>query len=129
MRQPTTFKRNEVEAIIKEYIPSVYLKCENGDVLIYLLPDESKMKFYELLQRLENNKESLGINRISISVTTLEDVFLKVGTAAGKSDTLKSKLSTTECKFSFIIHELYLAFNTDGIFSFVFCACWMQLPS
>lgn len=98
VREPGNESREDIEVVIKEYVPAAYLKCENGDTLIYLLPDESKHNFYELLQRLENNKESLRISSISMSVTTLEDVFLKVGTAAEKSKTSKTNVSLTGCK-------------------------------
>lgn len=100
VRKPGAYKRLEVDAIIKKYIPAAYLKCENGDTLIYLLPDESKLNFYELLKCLETDKDVLGISYISVSVTTLEDVFLKVGTAAEKSKTktLETRISVTDCK-------------------------------
>lgn len=106
VREPqNTYKHQEVESIIKNYVPNAYLKCENGDMLIYLLPDESKSYFCELLANLENNKETLGISSISISVTTLEDVFLKVGAAAQRdknSRNLETRISVTDCKLGFL---------------------------
>lgn len=95
---PQSYKMAEVDEIIKKYVPTAYLKNENGDMLIYLLPDESKLHFYELLKCLENDKETLGISSISVSVTTLEDVFLKVGTTSEKPKMLETQTSTTGCK-------------------------------
>lgn len=100
VRESGAYKHLEVDALIKEYVPAAYLKCENGDTLIYLLPDESKSKFCELLKRIESDQAFLGISYISVSVTTLEDVFLKVGTDAkeSKTKTLEHRISMTECK-------------------------------
>lgn len=100
MRENGAYKQSEVDALIKEYVPAAYTKSENGDTLIYLLPDESKPNFCELLKRIESDQTFLGISYISVSVTTLEDVFLKAGEAAkeSKTKTLEHRISMTKCK-------------------------------
>lgn len=106
VRDRASYKHEEVENMIREYVPHAYLKCENGDTLVYLLPDESKNNFCQLLERLENNKDQMGISNISVSVTTLEDVFLKAGTAADnknkrdESKKLETRISLTECEYT-----------------------------
>lgn len=66
-----------ITIVINKFIPKAKLKSINGSDLTYLLPNEDKGEFHELLLNLENNRDSLGISNISISITTLEDVFLR----------------------------------------------------
>lgn len=106
VRDRASYKHEEVESVIKEYVPHAYLKSENGDTLYYLLPDESKNNFCQLLERLENNKDTLGFSSISVSVTTLEDVFLKVGTPSDTKENhensrkLEARISVTDCEYT-----------------------------
>ncbi len=46
--------------------------------LSYVLPSEYAKKFEGLFTELEDNKTTLGISSYGASVTTLEEVFLKV---------------------------------------------------
>eukprot|EP01084_Bolivina_argentea_P011948 22379_1 len=50
-----------------------------GSELTYRLPFEETAKFSELFDILDNNKDELFIKSYGISVTTLEEVFLKIG--------------------------------------------------
>lgn len=68
---------DSIAAIIQETIPNAKLKSDNGNLLTFLLPNENKSLFHHILLDLENKKEQLGIQSISISVTTLEEVFLR----------------------------------------------------
>jgi len=50
-----------------------------GAELTYILPREATRNFEELFNELESRRDELGINSFGISVTTMEEVFLKVG--------------------------------------------------
>ena len=43
------------------------------------LPIEEESHFTALLRELSDRKDALGVTNFGLSVTTLEDVFLKVG--------------------------------------------------
>ena len=57
----------------------------------YILPNEATGKFEELFTELETRKSDLGIAGYGASVTTMEEVFLKVG--EGMDSTLSDKLT------------------------------------
>ena len=49
-----------------------------GLELSYILPKEESSQFESLFSHLEKHKQELGIDSYGASVTTLEEVFLKV---------------------------------------------------
>lgn len=63
-------------AIIK-HINSAELKDSNANNMVFLLPLDDNSKIAGLLTFLEKNKKELQIENISVTITTLEDVFLK----------------------------------------------------
>lgn len=56
---------------------SAELKESDGNNMVFLLPLEDNAKIADLLSFLEVKKEELQIENMSVTVTTLEDVFLK----------------------------------------------------
>ena len=50
-----------------------------GAELSYILPSASTVSFPELFDLLEAQKALLGILSFGVSVTTMEEVFIKVG--------------------------------------------------
>lgn len=63
--------------IIQEIVPHSKMKTEMGTVLCYMLPSEQTKLFPDLFEILERDKQRLGISSIGVSITTLEEVFLK----------------------------------------------------
>ena len=53
--------------------------CSPGAELSFILPSEATGKFEELFFELETRRKDLGIASYGASVTTMEEVFLKVG--------------------------------------------------
>ena len=53
--------------------------CSSGAELSFILPSEATGKFEELFIELETRRKDLGIASYGASVTTMEEVFLKVG--------------------------------------------------
>ena len=48
-----------------------------GSELRFILPSDSKRNFENLFVDLEQNSDKLGVNAFGVSVTTMEEVFMK----------------------------------------------------
>jgi len=76
VKNPTCIAENILETITK-HVPEVELESNVGAELSFVLPKEQTAKFEQLFDDLEKNQDSLGIGSFGMSVTTLEEVFLK----------------------------------------------------
>ncbi|XP_041062157.1 phospholipid-transporting ATPase ABCA3 [Carcharodon carcharias] len=68
-----------VTDLVKSYVPKAALQTTAGAELSYILPNESTDRFEALFSELEKKKKVLGIASYGASVTTMEEVFLRVG--------------------------------------------------
>ncbi|CAH2980304.1 unnamed protein product [Chilo suppressalis] len=71
-----------VEAVtqfFKGYVPDVKENTNIGSELTYILPNEHVSKFPDMLKEFEERKESLHVSSYGLSVTSLEEVFMKAG--------------------------------------------------
>ncbi|KAF5274074.1 hypothetical protein FQR65_LT04472 [Abscondita terminalis] len=75
--EPRRKRIGQITNVIKSVVDNVLLQSVNGNNLTYLLPHESKYLFSKLLEELELKKEALGVSSLAMSVTTLEEVFLR----------------------------------------------------
>jgi ATP-binding cassette subfamily A (ABC1) protein 3 len=67
-----------VTELLRKYIPDLKKpESEVGTELSYLLDDKNVLVFQKMLQELEENSKELNIESYGISLTTLEEVFLK----------------------------------------------------
>lgn len=73
-----------VTALVREHIPEAILLSSAGGELAFQLPLSNKGAFAPLFQELEERKEELHIGGYGVSMTTLEEVFLRL---ASDSDT------------------------------------------
>ena len=76
VKNPSCIVQNVLEAI-KIHVPDVQIESNVGAELSFVLPKEQSAEFEQLFAHLENNQDSLGIDSFGVSVTTLEEVFLK----------------------------------------------------
>lgn len=76
----STCDSEKVTALLRRYIPDIKVEGDVGTELSYQMPVESSKNFTELFRELEDNSDYLGVESYGISLTTLEDVFMKVGT-------------------------------------------------
>ncbi|XP_071796832.1 phospholipid-transporting ATPase ABCA3-like [Asterias amurensis] len=67
-----------VTELIAHHVPGMHKESDVGTELSFVLPEESVGQFEQLFTDLETNRDSLGINSYGASVTTMEEVFLKV---------------------------------------------------
>ncbi len=70
---------SNIEAFIKSYVPSAKKVTDIGMEVSFILPSSEVSTFSDLFDDLESKKKKLGIDGFGISITTMEEVFLKVG--------------------------------------------------
>uniref|UniRef100_E9PWH4 ATP-binding cassette, sub-family A member 15 n=1 Tax=Mus musculus TaxID=10090 RepID=E9PWH4_MOUSE len=68
----------EISKLIHSYVPTATLETNVGNELSFILPKEYTHRFEALFTALEENQENLGISSFGVSITTMEEVFLKV---------------------------------------------------
>ena len=76
VKKPSLVVEHVMEAI-KGHVREVRLESNVGVELSFVLPKQQSARFEHLFTDLENSQESLGIDSFGVSVTTLEEVFLK----------------------------------------------------
>lgn len=67
----------EVTSLLRNHIPNIKVESDIGTELSYLLDEQNVSVFQEMLRDLEEKSEQLDIESYGISLTTLEEVFLK----------------------------------------------------
>lgn len=68
---------SKVTALLRIYIPEINIETDIGTELSYLLDESNISVFQSMLQDLERNSDELNVESYGISLTTLEEVFLK----------------------------------------------------
>ncbi|RZB38621.1 ATP-binding cassette sub-family A member 3-like, partial [Asbolus verrucosus] len=68
-----------VTNLLRKHIPYVEICSHVGSELTYQLSESDSGKFENMLYELENNTTQLGVQSYGVSLTTLEEVFMKVG--------------------------------------------------
>lgn len=66
--------------LLVKFIPDIIVEHENRTEVSYRLPAERSYLFEIMFKELERCRNALGVESYGISLTTLEEVFLKVGT-------------------------------------------------
>ena len=75
----------ELESFITENVDGSRKVAEVSSEATYLLPKTASDEFPEFFRKLDNSLEQLGVTSYGVSMTTLEEVFLKVE-SGGKND-------------------------------------------
>ena len=68
---------NKINDLVMSIIPSAKLNSHINLEISFVLPTEESGKFSRLFETLEDKKDELGIVNVGVSVTTIEDVFLR----------------------------------------------------
>ena len=63
--------------LIETEIPSAVLNSNINSEMSFMLPSDQSGRFSDLFEKLESKSQELNILNIGISVTTVEEVFLK----------------------------------------------------
>ncbi|KAI6049868.1 ABC-type organic anion transporter ABCA8 isoform X2 [Marmota monax] len=69
--------QEKITSLVKQHIPDAKLSAESEGKLVYTLPLETTHSFPELYTDLDSNP-GLGIENYGVSMTTLNEVFLKL---------------------------------------------------
>lgn len=86
------FHANKVENVLKKHLPEADMKSEIHTEVIYSLGNNNAAsKFADLFEDIEMRKNELGIATCGLSITTMEDVFLKVGNELDDNTNLNVK--------------------------------------
>ncbi|KAG1652005.1 ATP-binding cassette sub-family A member 3 [Nymphon striatum] len=91
----STCNVDTIADLVTQFVPNAEMESDMGAELSYILPHESSSNFQALFQQIEDNKEALGISGYGASITTMEEVFIKVGE---KMDTGESTAFTPSFK-------------------------------
>ncbi|KAG2519334.1 hypothetical protein BBO99_00005689 [Phytophthora kernoviae] len=67
-----------VEGFLKKYVPGAKCLSSSGSELVFQLPAVSSEAFPSMLEQLDTDMQELGVQQYGISVTTLEEVFLRI---------------------------------------------------
>eukprot|EP00040_Diaphanoeca_grandis_P036072 m.228737 g.228737 ORF g.228737 m.228737 type:complete len:2030 (+) comp33545_c0_seq2:117-6206(+) len=87
----STCKMATIMDLVKKHAPNAVLEEDIGAQATVQLPKEASKTFGKLFGELEEQKDALGIESCGASVTTMEDVFMKI-----LSETGAEKLETRE---------------------------------
>ena len=68
---------DKIISLLNHFLPNSKLNSNINSEISFILPTEETSKFPQLFAEIEKNKNELGILNIGISVTTVEEVFLK----------------------------------------------------
>jgi ATP-binding cassette subfamily A (ABC1) protein 3 len=90
----------DMKKVIREKVPNCKEVGLIGMELKYQLPVEDSVHFQELFTEFEERKDELGIQTFGVSLTTLEEVFLKVAQLGDHSvqEITNSKLGRGDSK-------------------------------
>lgn len=99
---------NAITKLLHRYIPNIQVESENDAEVSYLLPENQNELFTSIFQDLENNETFLNLTGFGVSLTTLEEVFLKLGisenvdgsTKNGVRQALENGINETTITFS-----------------------------
>ena len=73
-----TSNPSKIYELITSEVPDAQLKSSAGAELTYYLPKESSSKFSSMFSELDTKGKGLGVDNYGISVTTLEEVFIRL---------------------------------------------------
>lgn len=92
------FDNDKIDNIIKENIEYDKMN-DNGTELSYLIPMKEKEKISKMIEEIENKKEELKYNSLSLTMPTLEDVFVQLN----KLEKIKRKEENEKDKIDGIV--------------------------
>ena len=70
----------KISELVKKIIPVAEVKSNASGELIFSLPAADSKSFGDLFESLEQSKAEFDIGNFGLSITTMEDVFLRFHT-------------------------------------------------
>lgn len=71
--------------VLQEFVPDVSLDSDTQTEAIFVINEDFLPMFAKMFRKVEEQSESLKISSFGCSLTTLEEVFIKVGSDVNKS--------------------------------------------
>ncbi|GMF35983.1 unnamed protein product [Phytophthora fragariaefolia] len=86
VKDDATCKESEVISFVTSRVPTAQLLSNVGSEIAFQLPLASSSKFASMFADMDDNLQKLGLLSYGVSVTTLEEVFIKVAEADDQSN-------------------------------------------
>ncbi|WKY01599.1 hypothetical protein Q1695_015533 [Nippostrongylus brasiliensis] len=127
-KQPNEEDVSKVEKILKKHVSGAKVENLKAKLMSVALPKREQEGVPKMLASLENQKEELCIDSFGLSLSTLEDVFLRVGQLATKDASVAVELVKDEkndiqrscwlqpfqqIRYIFFKRLMYLIFSTS----------------
>lgn len=77
-KDATRFNSAAMKELVKSHVPDCNLLTDVGAEMTFQLPFASASKFQNLFEYMDINEAALGLESYGMSVTTLEEVFIRV---------------------------------------------------
>ncbi|XP_050076110.1 phospholipid-transporting ATPase ABCA3-like [Anopheles maculipalpis] len=78
-----------VVKLLRRYVPDAVIESDIGTELSLRLHEQHRAKFQPALEELERNVENCGISGYGIALSTLEEVFMRLGSDEDSSENLR----------------------------------------
>lgn len=75
-----------ISNLITKHISDAKVKGVNGNCVTYMLPTNDTTALSKLFENLEQRKDEINVANFGVSITTMEEVFLRVGEIADEVD-------------------------------------------
>jgi hypothetical protein len=82
-RDTKSCSNDDVHRFVKQYVDRIEVERESVDELIYGIKRGQANQVEALIDMLEQDRTALGIKSYSLSMATIEDVFLRWANADG----------------------------------------------
>ena len=69
---------SEVTSVLQRFVSDAALESDVAAELSYVIPDAEQNNFEGLFAYFEENSATLGVSSYGISLTTMEEVFLRL---------------------------------------------------
>jgi hypothetical protein len=77
MDKQNQFSSEGITEFIRGYVGNVVLERESAAELVYGIKRGESKQIESLINALDQQKQTIGINSYGLSMTTIEDVFLR----------------------------------------------------
>ncbi|CAF4258949.1 unnamed protein product, partial [Rotaria sordida] len=77
MDKQEQYSSDGITQFIQQHVSNVVLERESAAELVYGIKRGESKQIERLINALDQNKETIGINSYGLSMTTIEDVFLR----------------------------------------------------
>ena len=88
-----TSNNQRVRGFIERYIPQLVVERESSAEMVFGIRRTESKQIGQLIHALEAERMNIGVESYGLSMTTIEEVFLRYRSCAHKSDLIDSMCS------------------------------------